>query len=102
MEMRDIEVFRAVMRAGTTSKAATLLVQAAHAEPHASHGTVAPPLAAELRRLAGWLGLERVTMAGGGDLAPALAVELRLMGADAPLTPDDPAAAGSRTSPPSG
>ncbi|MBK1838215.1 YcaQ family DNA glycosylase [Azospirillum sp. YIM B02556] len=54
-------------------KAATLLVQAAHAEPHARPDAVAPPLAAELRRLAGWLGLERVTMAGGGDLAPALA-----------------------------
>ncbi|QCG92740.1 winged helix-turn-helix domain-containing protein [Azospirillum sp. TSA2s] len=83
-------------------KASALLVQAAHTEPHASHGTVAPPLAAELRRLAGWLGLERVTMTGGGDLAPALAAELRLTGADAPLTPDGRAAAGSRTSPPSG
>lgn len=54
-------------------KACTLLVQAAHTEPHASPGTVAPPLAAELRRMAGWLGLERVTVCGGGDLAPALA-----------------------------
>lgn len=62
-------------------KASNLLVQAAHTESHASHETVAPPLAAELRRLAGWLGLERVTMAGGGDLAPALAAELQQAGA---------------------
>ncbi|PWC90312.1 cytoplasmic protein [Azospirillum sp. TSH100] len=61
-------------------KAATLLVQAAHAEPHASVDAVAPPLAVELRRLAGWLGLERVTVAGAGDLAPALAGALRLDG----------------------
>ena len=54
-------------------KAACLLVQAAHAEPHASVDAVALALAAELRRLAGWLGLERVTVVGTGDLAPALA-----------------------------
>ncbi|MBP2297658.1 winged helix-turn-helix domain-containing protein [Azospirillum picis] len=54
-------------------KAGALLVQAAHAESHARPEAVAPPLAAELRRLAGWLGLERLTVAGAGDLAPALA-----------------------------
>jgi len=53
-------------------KAGTLLVQAAHAEPQAKVDAVAPALAAELRRLAGWLGLERVTVVGAGDLAPAL------------------------------
>jgi uncharacterized protein YcaQ len=78
-------------------KACTLLVQAAHTEPHASPEAVAPHLAAELRRLAGWLGLERVTVCGGGDLAPALAGALAQTGADASLTPDGPAAAGSRT-----
>ena len=78
-------------------KAAALLVRAAHAEPHARPETVAPPLAAELRRLAGWLGLKRVTVCGGGDLAPALAATLQWTGADAPLTPDGPEAAGSRT-----
>ncbi|SMF92126.1 hypothetical protein SAMN02982917_0489 [Azospirillum oryzae] len=62
-------------------KASNLLVQAAHTEPHASHETVAAHLAAELRRLSGWLGLERVTMTGGGDLAPALATELQQAGA---------------------
>lgn len=54
-------------------KAGALLVQAAHAESHARPDAVAQPLAAELRRLAGWLGLERVAVTGGGDLAPALA-----------------------------
>lgn len=54
-------------------KAGALLVQAAHAEPGAPPGAVAEALAAELRRLAGWLGLERVTVIGAGDLAPTLA-----------------------------
>lgn len=58
-------------------KAGALLVQAAHAESHARPDAVAQPLAVELRRLAVWLGLERVTVTGGGDLAPALAQELR-------------------------
>ncbi|MFD1623499.1 winged helix-turn-helix domain-containing protein [Azospirillum griseum] len=53
-------------------KAGALLVQAAHAEPEETHGPVAEALAVELRRLAGWLGLERVTVVGAGDLAPAL------------------------------
>ncbi|MBO9532519.1 MAG: YcaQ family DNA glycosylase [Solirubrobacteraceae bacterium] len=49
-----------------------LLVQAAHAEPGA------PPelpeaLAAELARMAGWLGLSSVSVAPRGDLAAALA-----------------------------
>lgn len=57
-------------------KAGALLVQAAHAEPDAAPGPVAEALAGELRRLAGWLGLGRVTVAGGGDLAPALAQSL--------------------------
>jgi uncharacterized protein len=30
----------------------------------------------ELRRLAGWLGLERVRVVGAGDLAPALAAAM--------------------------
>jgi uncharacterized protein YcaQ len=49
----------------------TLLVQAVHSEPHAPPET-AEALAAELRSLAGWLGLERVQVAERGDLAPAL------------------------------
>jgi uncharacterized protein YcaQ len=56
--------------------AGVLLVQSAHAEPRAPLETP-KELAAELVRLAGWLGLEQVRMAGGGDLAPALSVALR-------------------------
>jgi hypothetical protein len=51
--------------------AGALLVQAAHAEPHAPAETV-EALAAELYRLAQWLGLERVEVVARGDLAPAL------------------------------
>lgn len=49
-----------------------LLVHAAHGEAGVDPTTVGPPLAAELRRLAGWLGLERVAVADRGDLAVAL------------------------------
>lgn len=52
-------------------KAGTLLVQAAWREPDATADTPAR-LAVELRRMAGWLGLERVEVVGKGDLAGAL------------------------------
>ncbi len=48
-----------------------LLVQGAYAEPGAPAET-AEELAAELERLAGWLGLHTVVVAPRGDLAPAL------------------------------
>ncbi len=48
-----------------------LLVQGAYAEPGAPPETAAE-LAAELERLAGWLGLHTVVVAPRGDLAPAL------------------------------
>ncbi|PPK97824.1 hypothetical protein CLV92_103359 [Kineococcus xinjiangensis] len=57
-----------------------LLVQAAWAEPAAPPETAAE-LAAELRDLAGWLGLAAVRVAGAGDLAPALARECAAAGA---------------------
>ena len=54
----------------------TLRVQAAHLEPGAKAATTAPALAAELKLMAGWLGLEDVMVAGRGGLAAALAGEL--------------------------
>jgi uncharacterized protein len=51
--------------------AGALLVQAAYAEEGAP-GDVAERLAGALGALGGWLDLERVTVAGRGDLAPAL------------------------------
>jgi hypothetical protein len=53
-----------------------LLVQSAHAEPKAPV-EAADELAAELVQLAGWLGLDQVRVAGGGDLSPALSDALR-------------------------
>ncbi|MCK9249436.1 MAG: winged helix DNA-binding domain-containing protein [Solirubrobacteraceae bacterium] len=53
--------------------AGRLLVRAAHAEPDAAHADVAPDLAVELRRMAGWLGLDAVDVEPRGDLADALA-----------------------------
>jgi uncharacterized protein YcaQ len=52
-------------------KTGRLLVQAAYAEEHAPPET-ADELAAELRDLAGWLGLGEVVVAPRGDLAAAL------------------------------
>lgn len=53
-------------------KAGVLVVQASHAEPWAGPETPAR-LAAELKLMAGWLGLERVRVERKGDLAEALA-----------------------------
>ncbi|NBB15980.1 winged helix-turn-helix domain-containing protein [Caulobacter sp. SLTY] len=53
-------------------KAGALLVQAAWRVPDAGPETAAA-LAAELKLMAGWLGLERVEVVGKGDLAEALA-----------------------------
>ena len=52
-----------------------LLVPGAYAEP-AAPDTTAAELAAELRRLAGWLGLDDIVVAPRGDLAGPLAAEL--------------------------
>ena len=52
-----------------------LRVQSAHAEQAAPPET-AEELAAELRTMAGWLGLASVSVAGPGDLSPALSAEL--------------------------
>ena len=55
----------------------TLRVQAAHAEGGVAMGEVAEPLAAELRLMAMWLGLEKIKVARVGDLARALAEALK-------------------------
>ena len=53
--------------------AGVLRVLGAFAEPEDDPGAVAPELAEELRLLAGWLELERVSVARKGDLAAKLA-----------------------------
>ena len=50
-----------------------LKVNTAHLEPGQDAGWVAAPLAEELGRMAGWLGLERVSVGRKGDLALELA-----------------------------
>jgi uncharacterized protein YcaQ len=57
-------------------QACVLRVQAAHLEPGAVAGEVAPALAAELRLMAGWLGLDDVAVAPKGEFAPALTAAL--------------------------
>jgi uncharacterized protein YcaQ len=57
-------------------QAGVLRVQAAHLEPGGAAGDVAPALAAELRLMASWLGLGDVAVAPRGDLAKGLASEL--------------------------
>jgi len=54
-------------------KTGLLMVRAAYAEPGAPDET-GEELAAELERLAGWLGLPTVVVEPRGDLAPALSV----------------------------
>ena len=56
-------------------KAGVLLVQAAWREPGATAETP-PRLAVELKRMAGWLGLEAVQVVGKGDLAEDLTTAL--------------------------
>jgi len=64
---------RIVGRADLKADRATgrLLVKGAYAEPHAPPET-GEELSTELRRLAGWLGLDDVVVEARGDLAPAL------------------------------
>lgn len=56
-------------------QAGVLRVQASHAEPGAD-GETPPALATELRRMAGWLGLDGVAVAPKGDLSDRLAAAL--------------------------
>jgi hypothetical protein len=61
-----------------------LRVQAAHLEPHARAEAVAPELAAELTRMAAWLGLLAVSVTRRGDLAAALAAAVEPWGGEPP------------------
>jgi len=54
-----------------------LRVQGAFAEPEVDREHVAAELAGELATVAGWLGLDRVVVAGNGDLASALGEAVR-------------------------
>lgn len=60
-------------------RTSTLLVRAAHREPGAPD-TTADELAAELWRLAGWLGLDDVVVEPSGELAADLAAAVRVVG----------------------
>jgi len=71
----DRLVARVDLKADRTNR--RLLVLAAHIEPHAQPGPVAGALAAELRTMAGWLGLESVVVEQRGDLARPLAAAVR-------------------------
>jgi hypothetical protein len=55
----------------------TLLVQSVHLEPGSDMKKTAASLAAELREVATWLGLERVKVTKRGTLAKALGKEIR-------------------------
>ena len=57
--------------------ASTLVVNTAHREAQAAEGATAEALAAELKRMAAWLGLARIRVARRGDLAGALAAAVR-------------------------
>ena len=57
-------------------KANTLRINAAHIEDHAKHQETAEVLAAELRLMAGWLGLEALAPGNKGNLAAALRAAL--------------------------
>jgi uncharacterized protein YcaQ len=73
--MGDRFVARVDLKADRKQK--VLMVPAAHLEPRTDAKRVAAELAGELRRLAEWLGLERIEVGGRGDLAQPLARAVR-------------------------
>ena len=68
------EALRARVDLKSDRKAGLLRVLASWVEPGSDAGEVAQALAAELRRAAGWQGLQDVVVDPRGDLAPHLAV----------------------------
>ena len=68
---------RLVARVDLKRSEGVLDVASAHLEAHAAPDEVAPSLAAELRAMADWLGLESVRVARKGKLASALASAVR-------------------------
>jgi uncharacterized protein YcaQ len=82
----DELVARVDLKADRKSRA--LLVQAAHHEDGRGGGDVAEQLAAELRALAGWLGLERVVAEPAGELGRAVHDITRKLSAAAQVRED--------------
>ncbi len=74
-------------------KAGALLVKAAYAEPGAPD-EAAEELAAELRDLASWLGLDHIVVHRKGDLAPALTCPRAQLMVVQPLAPSTSASEG--------
>jgi len=58
-------------------QAGALAVLATHLEEHASAVIVAPALAASLREMAAWLGLDHVRVSRRGGFARPLAAQMR-------------------------
>ncbi len=67
-------VARVDLKADRTAK--TLRVLSSHGEPDADTGVTLEPLAAELRRLARWLGLAQIIVGPKGNFAMSLADEI--------------------------
>lgn len=78
------EAFAARVDLKADRKAGVLRIPAAWLEPAADPEETAAALAAELRRLAGWLGLDDVAEPEGGDLAGPLAAALKATPAGVP------------------
>ena len=68
----DGDSLRARVDLKAARETSTLLVQAVYLEPGSDVSTTAAQLAAELREVARWLGLEHISVTRKGSLASAL------------------------------